>query len=87
MKPIATILAATDFSPDGNNAVHRAALLAQQLGARLKPLHAVDSTRFRKADCDIVIVPRAARAPAPVRASPFANAASVPAGQRTRSAA
>jgi nucleotide-binding universal stress UspA family protein len=46
MIPIATILAATDFSPDGNNAAWRAALLARQLDARLRLLHVVDSTSF-----------------------------------------
>ena len=44
MNPIATILVATDFSPDGNNAVWRAALLARQLDARLRLLHVVSRT-------------------------------------------
>ena len=39
MMPIATILVATDFSPDGNNAVSRAALLARQIDARLGLLY------------------------------------------------
>src|SRR5262245_38477532 len=47
MMPITTILVATDFSPDGNNAVCRAALLARQLDARLKLLHVVDAAGFR----------------------------------------
>lgn len=37
-----TILAATDFSPAGDNAVRRAALLAHQLGAQLSLLHVVE---------------------------------------------
>jgi nucleotide-binding universal stress UspA family protein len=47
MTPIATILAATDFSPDGNNAVWRAALLARQLDARLQLLHVVNAAGFK----------------------------------------
>lgn len=39
MIPIASILAATDFSVDGNNAVGRAALLAREHHARLHILH------------------------------------------------
>jgi nucleotide-binding universal stress UspA family protein len=39
MIPFTSILAATDFSVDGNNAVHRAALLAHEHGARLHILH------------------------------------------------
>lgn len=41
MNSLRTILAATDFSADGNNAVHRAALLARQHDARLSILHVV----------------------------------------------
>lgn len=41
MNSLRSILAATDFSVDGNNAVHRAALLARQHGARLSILHVV----------------------------------------------
>jgi nucleotide-binding universal stress UspA family protein len=37
-----SILVATDFSPDANNAMRRAALLAEQHGARLTMLHVVD---------------------------------------------
>jgi len=47
MTPIATILVATDFSPDGNNAVWRAALLARQLDARLTLLHVVHTAGFK----------------------------------------
>ncbi|MCW5659222.1 MAG: universal stress protein [Burkholderiaceae bacterium] len=47
MMPIATILVATDFSPDGNNALRRAALLARQLDARLTLLHVVDAAGFK----------------------------------------
>ena len=47
MNPIATILVATDFSPDGNNAVRRAALLARHLDAHLTLLHVVDRTGFK----------------------------------------
>lgn len=47
MTPIATILAATDFSPDGNNAVRRAALLARQLDAHLRLMHVVDTVGFK----------------------------------------
>lgn len=39
MTPITSILAATDFSVDGNHAVRRAALLAHEHGARLHILH------------------------------------------------
>jgi len=39
MNPFTSILAATDFSVDGNNAVRRAALLAHEHGARLHILH------------------------------------------------
>ncbi len=46
MMPITTILVATDFSPDGNNAVWRAALLARQIDARLGLLHVVDIASF-----------------------------------------
>lgn len=41
-----TILAATDFSAPANNAVKRAALLAQRHGARLGIVHVVNPTRF-----------------------------------------
>ncbi len=47
MMPIATILVATDFSPDGNNAVWRAALLARELDARLTLLHVIDTAGFK----------------------------------------
>lgn len=43
MTSINSILTATDFSVDGNNAVHRAALLAHELGARLRILHVVNA--------------------------------------------
>lgn len=46
MTPIRSILAATDFSVDGTNAVCRAALLAQRHGARLSLLHVVDPAGF-----------------------------------------
>jgi nucleotide-binding universal stress UspA family protein len=42
MTPFTSILVATDFSVDGNNAVRRAALLAHEHGARLKLLHVLD---------------------------------------------
>jgi nucleotide-binding universal stress UspA family protein len=42
MTPFTSILAATDFSIDGNNAVRRAALLAHEHGARLKLVHVID---------------------------------------------
>ena len=42
MTPFTSILAATDFSVDGNNAVRRAALLAHEHGARLKLVHVLD---------------------------------------------
>ena len=41
-----SILVATDFSVDGNNAVLRAALLAQENGARLRIVHVLDATGF-----------------------------------------
>ncbi|HEX6723205.1 MAG TPA: universal stress protein [Burkholderiaceae bacterium] len=47
MTSIATILVATDFSPDGNNAVWRAALLARELEARLTLLHVVSTAGFK----------------------------------------
>ena len=47
MTPIATILVATDFSPDGNNAVWRAALLARQLDADLRLMHVVHTAGFK----------------------------------------
>lgn len=43
MTSINSILAATDFSVDGNNAARRAALLAHELGARLRILHVLDA--------------------------------------------
>ena len=42
MTPLTSIVVATDFSIDGNNAVRRAALLAHAHGARLKLVHIVD---------------------------------------------
>jgi len=42
MNPFTSILAATDFSVDGNNAVRRAALLAHEHGTRLHILHVVN---------------------------------------------
>lgn len=45
MTPFNSILAATDFSADGNNAVRRAALLAQEHGARLHILHVLKRSR------------------------------------------
>jgi nucleotide-binding universal stress UspA family protein len=42
MKLLTSILVATDFSVDGNNAVRRAALLAHEHGARLRILHALN---------------------------------------------
>lgn len=43
MTSINSILAATDFSVDGNNAVRRAALLAHELGARLRILRVLNT--------------------------------------------
>ena len=43
MTSFTSLLAATDFSVDGNNAVRRAALLAHAHGARLHILHALDA--------------------------------------------
>lgn len=52
MKPITSILAVTDFSSDGNNAVRRAALLAQEHGAGLKIVHVLDGSGGRSLrDC------------------------------------
>lgn len=42
MTSLTSILVATDFSIDGNNAVRRAALLAHEHGARLKLVHVLD---------------------------------------------
>jgi len=42
MTPFTSILVATDFSIDGNNAVRRAALLAHEHGARLQLVHVLD---------------------------------------------
>lgn len=47
MTPLASILAATDFSVDGNNALRRAALLAHEHGARLKLVHVLDPVGCR----------------------------------------
>lgn len=47
MTPFRSILVATDFSVDGNNAVRRAALLAQQHDARLSMLHVVNPAGFK----------------------------------------
>ncbi|MEO7941159.1 MAG: universal stress protein [Burkholderiaceae bacterium] len=41
------ILAATDFSPEGNNAVWRAAAMSQQLGARMGIVHIVDPAGYQ----------------------------------------
>lgn len=43
MTSLKSILAATDFSVDGNNAVRRAALLAHEQGARLHVLHVLSA--------------------------------------------
>ena len=43
MTSFKSILAATDFSVDGNNAVRRAALLAHEHGARLHILHVLNA--------------------------------------------
>lgn len=47
MTPFTSILVATDFSIDGNNAVRRAALLAHRHGAHLKLVHALDPAGFK----------------------------------------
>lgn len=47
MTPFTSILAATDFSDDGNNAVRRAAQLAHQHGASLHILHVLKETGCR----------------------------------------
>lgn len=47
MNRFTSILAATDFSIDGNNAVRRAAQLAHQHGAQLHILHVLDEARCR----------------------------------------
>lgn len=47
MAPIKSILVATDFSPHGNNALRRAAVLAEQHAARLTMLHVVDPAGSR----------------------------------------
>ncbi len=46
MSPFRSIIAATDFSVDGNNAVRRAMLLARQHEARLTVLHVIDEAAF-----------------------------------------
>ena len=46
MNPIATIVAATDFSVDAQFAAHRAAMLAAQHQAGLSLLHVVESDAF-----------------------------------------
>lgn len=43
MTSIISMLAATDFSVDGNNAVRRAALLAHEPGARQRILHVLNT--------------------------------------------
>jgi nucleotide-binding universal stress UspA family protein len=45
MTPLKTILAATDLSLDGHHAVHRAALLAHEHGARLHIVHVAAAVR------------------------------------------
>ena len=47
MTSFTSILAATDFSVDGNNAVRRAALLAHELGAHLRILHVLNVTGYK----------------------------------------
>ncbi|MEO8279691.1 MAG: universal stress protein [Ideonella sp.] len=47
MTPFRSIVAATDFSIDGNNAVARAAMLARLHDARLTVLHVVDNAAVR----------------------------------------
>ena len=47
MTSFTSILAATDFSVDGNNAVRRAALLAHELGAHLRILHVLSVTGYK----------------------------------------
>ena len=47
MAPIRFILAATDFSPEGNNAVWRAAAMARQSGARMGIVHVVDPAGYQ----------------------------------------
>lgn len=47
MTSFTSILVATDFSIDGNNAVRRAALLAHRHGAHLKLVHALDPAGFK----------------------------------------
>lgn len=42
MTPFTSILVATDLSIDGHNAMHRAALLAHEHGARLQLVHVLD---------------------------------------------
>jgi len=44
MKPIRSLLAATDFSDDAQNACRRAALIAREQGATLELLHVINST-------------------------------------------
>lgn len=46
MTPLHSILVATDFSVDGDNAVRRAALLAHEHGARLKLVHLLAARPF-----------------------------------------
>ena len=46
MNKFTTVLAATDFSADGNNAVRRAAMLAHEHGARLHIVHVLGTTGF-----------------------------------------
>lgn len=47
MTSIMSLLVGTDFSVEGNNAVRRAALLAQQHGARLHILHVVNAAGYK----------------------------------------
>ncbi len=50
MTSFKSILAATDFSVDGNNAVRRAALLAHEHGARLHILHVLNAAGCKLRD-------------------------------------
>lgn len=47
MVSIRLVLAATDFSPEGNNAVWRAAAMARHSGARLGIVHVVDPAGYQ----------------------------------------
>jgi nucleotide-binding universal stress UspA family protein len=69
MTPFESILAATDFSVGGNNAVRRAAFIAQQQGGHLSLLHIVEPVghALRPGQRAAAVEPKVAQAQATLR--------------------